>query len=204
MCCNRCIEVVRNLLTNAGFKPEAVSVGEATITKEISKEDVQLIRLQLKNKGFDIVDKSDEKVVIQVHSLLCKYLDKVLTETGTRKKLSVYLTENLHKSYYHLSRLFSNTTGITIEKYFIRLKTEKAKELIMQGELNITEIALKLGYSSQQTFNTLFKKETGKTPGEYRMNPRPERMHLDKLLPQNFEQQNCPNEQAENGERHIL
>lgn len=194
MCCDRCIEVVRKLLTKAGYNPVSVSIGEVVIPDELSKQDLQTIKLQLKDKGFDVVNKSDEKTVIQIHSLLCNYLDEILSETGMHKKLSVYLSENLHRSYYNLSRVFSNTTGITIEKYFICLKIEKAKELIILGELNVSEIAWKLGYGSQQTFNTLFRKETGKTPREYKIDPQPARIHLDKLLPQNFKQYSYENE----------
>ena len=94
----------------------------------------------------------------------------------------------MHRSYYHLSRMFTTTTGFTIEKYFIRLKMEKAKELIIQDDLSMAEISKKLGYRSQQIFSTQFKKETGKTPSEYKIHPLPERIHWDHLLPQHFKQ----------------
>jgi AraC-like DNA-binding protein len=194
MCCDRCIEVVRRLLTNAGYSPLFVGIGEVAIEKALSEIDLHCIREKLLLKGFDIADKSEDKLVIKIQTLLIQYLEGIISGEATMpKKLSVYLTESLHRSYYHLSRIFSTTTGITIEKYFIRLRIEKAKELIIQGVLNMSEIAWKLGYSSQQTLITQFKKETGKTPGEYKANPEPSRINLYQLLPQNFEQHSSKN-----------
>ena len=125
---------------------------------------------------------------MQIHAALCAFVSELEDKNRGSKKLSAFLAKITHRSYYHLTRIFSSTTGFTIEKYFIRLRMEKAKELIVQDELNLGEIAMKLGYSSQQIFSTQFKKETGKTPSEYKLHPLPERIHLDHLLPQHFKQ----------------
>jgi AraC-like DNA-binding protein len=91
-------------------------------------------------------------------------------------------------SFSHVSRIFSQLDGITIEKYLLLLRMEKAKELLIQTELSASEISDRLGYGSPQSFITQFKKEMGKTPGEYRLNPAPARTHLDKLAYQDIEQ----------------
>ena len=199
MCCNRCIEIVSKLLKKAGYKPVSVIVGEVVIAKIITENALQKIKEQLHTRGFDIADKSDDKMVIRIQALLFKYLDEVAgkDKDGGHKKLSTYLAEMMQRNYYHLSHIFSINSGLTIEKYYIRLKIEKAKELIINDELSISGIAHELGYSSQQTFSTQFKKETGKTPGEYRINPVPARVHLDKMLPQNFKQNKYKNKQIE-------
>ena len=158
------------------------------------------IREQLRTMGFDIADKSDDKIVLRVQALLFNYLNEVASKDKDvgHKKLSTYLAEMMQRNYYHLSRIFSTNSGLTIEKYYIRLKIEKAKELIINDELIISGIAHELGYSSQQTFSTQFKKQTGKTPGEYRMNPIPVRVHRDKLVPQNLKQHSYANKQVKN------
>lgn len=197
MCCNRCIEIVSKLLKKAGYKPVSVIVGEVVIAKILTQNDLHKIREQLHTRGFDIADKSDDKTVVRIQSLLFKYLDEIAgKDSGKQKKLSTYLTEMMQRNYYHLSHIFSNNSGLTIEKYYIRLKIEKAKELIILSALSLSKIAWQLGYSSSQTFGTQFKKETGKTPGEYRINPIPARVHRDKLVSQDLKQNSYANKQV--------
>ena len=198
MCCNRCIEIVGKPLKKAGYKPVSVIVGEIEIAKSLSQNALHKIREQLHTRGFDIAEKTDDKIVVRIQGLVFKYLNEITGKDDERRNLSTYLTELMQRNYYHLSHIFSINSGLTIEKYFIRLRIEKAKELIILDELSLSEIAWKLGYSSSQTFSTQFKKETGKTPGEYKINPVPARVHLDKLLPQNFKQHSYKNKQLKN------
>jgi len=198
MCCNRCVEIVGKLLKKAGYEPVSVIVGEVEIAKSLSQNALHKIREQLHTRGFDIAEKTDDKIVVRIQGLVFKYLNEITGKDDERRNLSTYLTELMQRNYYHLSHIFSINSGLTIEKYFIRLRIEKAKELIILDELSLSEIAWKLGYSSSQTFSTQFKKETGKTPGEYKINPVPARVHLDKLLPQNFKQHSYKNKQLKN------
>lgn len=196
MCCNRCIMAVRKLLKDAGYNPVSVLIGEAVIAKNLSQKDVDRIREKLQDHDFDIAENNDDKIVVKIHALLCKYLDEVDDKNIIPQKLSAYLKEKMHRSYYYISRVFSSVTGVSIEKYYMQLKIERAKEFITNKELSLKEIAWQLGYNSQQTFSTQFKKETGKTPGEYKINPVPARVHLDKLIPQNFKQHSYKNKQV--------
>ena len=121
-----------------------------------------------------------EKIGLLTHQV---NLGEVIVET-----ISNYLSAQLNKSYKLLSTVFKQVTGIAIERYFIKLKVEKAKELLILNEIDIAEIAWLLGYSSSQNFSTYFKRETGKTPLEYKNDPIPERIHLPSLIPKNFKQ----------------
>lgn len=188
MCCDRCVEIVRNLLKEAGYNLVSVVVGEVVIAQSLSPDDLHRIKEKLQSRGFGIAEKSNEKIVVKIHAALCAFVNELADKNRSAKKISTFLAEMMHRSYYHLSRIFTSTTGFTIEKYFIRLRMEKAKELIVQDELSLADIAIKLGYSSQQIFSTQFKKETGKTPSEYKIHPVPERIHWDHLLPQHFKQ----------------
>jgi AraC-like DNA-binding protein len=64
--------------------------------------------------------------------------------------------------------LFSEVKGITIQHFIINHKIEKAKELILYDELNFTEIACKLHYSSIAHLSSQFKKVTGHSPSFYK------------------------------------
>ena len=96
-------------------------------------------------------------------------------------KLSEYLSSQLNKDYQYISRLFSNVEGKSIERYYILQKIERAKELIVYGEQNLTEIAYELGYSSQQHFSRQFKKETGLSPSHFKEVKENKRISIDQI-----------------------
>ncbi len=62
--------------------------------------------------------------------------------------ISYVLSSKLNKDYSYLSHLFSHVEGVTIEKYLILQKIEKAKELLVYNEASLNQIAFDLGYSS--------------------------------------------------------
>ena len=188
MCCNRCIDTVTQHLKSLGHKPIVVGIGEAKLAKGLTHTEVESIGKKLKESGFDLVSKPDEILVVQVQAVLIKYLDGLLMKGAKSKNLPTYLSDKVGRSYYHISHVFSATAGTTIDRYFMLLKMEKAKELLSQEELSLSEIAWQLGYGSQQTFSTQFKKETGQTPGDYRIKPKMGRMKRDSLLSQHFKQ----------------
>jgi AraC-like DNA-binding protein len=89
------------------------------------------------------------------------------TKTVDRKyNWSKILADEMHYEYNHLSTLFSSVEGITLEQYIIKQKIEKAKELLFYDELNLSQIASQLGYSSVAHLSAQFKKVTGMTPSE--------------------------------------
>ena len=85
-----------------------------------------------------------------------------------RIKFSVFLSDKLEHDYTYMANLFSEIQGITIEQFIILHKIERIKELIIYNELNITEIAGKMNYSSVAHLSNQFKKITGLTPTFFR------------------------------------
>lgn len=187
MCCERCVEVIMKLLKATKYKVISITLGELVLKGKISSQDRYNIEQRLKDKGFSLTETYNEKMVSKVKALLFKYRDK-LSASDKPGMLSVFISGGMQMSFSHISRIFSQLEGITIEKYLLLLRMERAKELLIQTELSATEISDRLGYSSPQSFITQFKKEVGKTPGEYRLNPEPARTHLDKLAYQDIEQ----------------
>jgi AraC-like DNA-binding protein len=68
-------------------------------------------------------------------------------------------------SPFHLSRTFSQETGLTIPQYLRQLRMERAAELLRAGTCNVTEAALEVGYSSLSHFTTAFRETFGCCPG---------------------------------------
>lgn len=68
------------------------------------------------------------------------------------------LSEVAHVSPYHLHRIFKSETGATLKKFTDMLKMEKAFQYIVDGDDNVKEAAVKLGYSDYETFSRAFKR----------------------------------------------
>jgi AraC family transcriptional regulator len=166
MVCNRCIMVVEQELKKQGLHPEKVSLGEVTIVEDhLTNTQQQKLDESLVNLGFERID--DKKARL-IESIKNKVIQTIHHTDQVRLKFnwSTLLSEELHYDYNYLSSLFSSVEGITLEQYIIRQKIEKAKELLFYDEQNLSEIAIRLGYSSVAHLSSQFKKVTGFTPSE--------------------------------------
>ena len=95
--------------------------------------------------------------------------------------VSTYLSEKLSHDYTYLANIFSQVQGISIEQFIILHKIEKIKELLMYGELNISEISYKMNYSSTAHLSTQFKKVTGLTPTHFKQLKDKRRKSIDEI-----------------------
>ncbi len=188
MCCDRCVATVKGVLTEIGLPFSEIKIGEIRLAKETSENEMKRLKGALAAHGFSLVNRPAEKIVVRIQALLYDYVRAIIEKPDKMSKLSNYIESNLHRSYYHLSKTFSLETGMTIEKYFLALKMEKAKELILEDTSSLSSIGWQLGYTNSQTFSTQFKKVTGFTPSAFKASPNPVRKAWDTLSPQDFKQ----------------
>lgn len=180
MVCDRCILIVRQQLNNLGFATEEISLGKVNIHPEPGQLQLQDISSAFQVLGFELIDKDKDQLVEQIKTSvinLVHYSDL----NALKFSLMRMIADQLHKEYTYLSRLFSDAEGITIEKYIIQQKIEKVKELLEYGELNLNEIAFKMGYSSSAHLSTQFKGVTGISPSKYKSGKSGNRKALDQL-----------------------
>ena len=90
-----------------------------------------------------------------------------LDNDSRKMNLSQYLEDKLPYSYIHLSKVFSEDTYMTIEKFTILKKIEYVKEMLSENRLSLSEIAYRLNYSSVSHLSNQFKKTTGLTPSYF-------------------------------------
>ncbi len=107
-------------------------------------------------------------------AMLIEKIQNVITEMihysddVPKMNYSDFISGKLNYDYTYLSNLFSEVKGITIQQFIIIHKIERAKELLLYDELNLTEISYKLHYSSVAHLSNQFKKITGLTPSDYK------------------------------------
>lgn len=166
MVCPSCITVISNELNNLGVEFEIEKLGEVTVFNPNSVEK-EAIRQALEKHGFELIQDKEtlivEQIKLAVNDLI--QLDKSAT---TNLRNSDYIAQKVGKSYYSLSKLFSKHEHITIEKYIIHQKIEKVKELLSYDEMNLSEIASQLGYSSVHHLSSQFKSVTGISVNAYK------------------------------------
>jgi len=166
MVCDRCIAVVSNIFREAGFPVKDVQLGNISVETAIPTEQLKLIEEKLKNSGFEIISDAKSRLIDQIKNLIIDLIYK--HPEKIRVNYSDYLSDQINLDYSYLSTFFSSVEGVTIEKYIIRLKTERVKELIVYDEKTLSEIAFEMGYSSVAHLSGQFKKVTGFTPSYYK------------------------------------
>ncbi|MEO6288717.1 MAG: AraC family transcriptional regulator [Ginsengibacter sp.] len=179
MVCNRCIQAVKQLLENLEMAFTALQLGEVTLVKNPSQKQLEFLKARLHDLGFELLDDAKMKIIDKIKTVIIEY---VHYGVGDQKfNFSHFLTSKVNKDYSYLSKLFSETEGITIEKYMINQKVERVKELIVYDELSLSEIAYQLGYSSVAHLSSQFKKITGYTPTYFKKMPGNQRKTLDEV-----------------------
>ena len=166
MVCIRCQMVVKSELEKLGLHHTKVELGETEIMEELSAEQRETLGTSLKKIGLELLDDKKTIMVERIKTIIIKMVHH--NEDQIKTNLSDYLSEKLNHNYTYLSNLFSEIKGTTIEKYYLSSKIEKVKELLVYDELNLTEIAYKLHYSSVAHLSNQFKKMTGLTPSHFK------------------------------------
>lgn len=179
MVCDRCIMVVQDIFKQLNIAIERISLGEVTVKEKLSENQMESLKAALENVGFDIIDGRRSQLIEQIKTIIRELVHR--KESDLKINLSSYLTEKLHLDYSRLTSLFSEVEGTTIEKYFIALKIERVKELLIYDHFTINEIAHQLNYSSAAHLSNQFKKVTGLTPSYYKQLGDKRRKPLDKV-----------------------
>lgn len=166
MVSNRCKMLVKEKLKDLGLHYINVDLGTVEIMEDISPETKEQLKTALLKSGLELMDDKKAILIEKIQNVIIDmvhHMDEV-----PKVNFSDYLAEKINYDYTYLANLFSETKGITIEHFIILHKIERVKELIMYDELNLSEIAWKLHYSSVSHLSRQFKKVTGLTPSYFK------------------------------------
>ena len=166
MVCIRCKMVVKDELTKVGLHYTTVELGEADILENISAVQHDQLRDALLKSGLELMDDKRSVLIEKIKNVIVELVH--YSEEPLEIKFSEFLSKKLRYDYTYLANLFSEVQGTTIEKFFIAHKIERVKELLVYNELNLTEIAYLMHYSSVAHLSAQFKKITGLTPSHFK------------------------------------
>jgi len=158
--------VVKSELEKLGVHYIVLELGEAEIMEDLSTEQLDHLSIALKKTGLELMDDKKSILVERIATAIIELVH--YTDEQIKTNLSDFLTAKLNYNYTYLANLFSEVKGTTIEKFYLSHKIERVKELLVYDELNLTEIADKLHYSSVAHLSNQFKKMTGLTPSHFK------------------------------------
>ncbi len=158
--------VVKSELEKFGIAYTYVKIGEANVKEQVSEEILGKLDTALRKSGLQLMDNNRSILVEQIKNVIIDLVH--YTDDQLKVNLSDYLSEKLNHEYTYLANLYSEVKGVTIEHFYLKHKIERVKELIVYDELNLTEIAFKMHYSSVAHLSNQFKKITGLTPTHFK------------------------------------
>ncbi len=166
MVSGRCKMAVKEVLKKLGLHYISVDLGEIEIIEQLTDDDRMLLRVGLAESGLELMDDKRASLVVRIKGVIIEMVyhsDEII-----KINFSDYISEKMNLDYTYLANLFSEVQGTTIEQFIISHKVERIKELIIYEELNITEIAWKMNYSSVAHLSNQFKKVTGLSPTHFK------------------------------------
>ena len=163
----RCKTAVKEELKKLGLHFIVVELGEVEVMETLSTDQRELLKIGLLASGLELMDDRRSVLIERIKNVIVQMVHHS-DEEEINVNFSHYLAGKLNHDYTYLANLFSEVQGTTIEQFIIAHKIERIKELIIYGELNITEIAWKMKYSSVAHLSNQFKKMTGLSPSHFK------------------------------------
>lgn len=166
MVCSHCVEAVVRALSSLGCEVLSAEIGRAEIAGEYQGEQLAKLEQTLQDAGFELITDPAQDLVEDIKR---EIINMVRSDEPVENNISDYLERRLTRSYKTMSAVFSSLEGRTIETYVTLQRIERVKELLIDGQLTVSEIAYKTGFANVGHLSRRFKTFTGMTPSEFRI-----------------------------------
>lgn len=162
----RCKMAVKEELKKLGLHFMVVELGEVEVMETLSTEMREELKAALLVSGLELMDDKRAVLIEKVINVVTEMIH--YSDETPKMNYSDFISEKLNYDYTYLSNLFSEVRGMTLQQFIIVNKIERAKELLLYDEMNLTEISYKLHYSSVAHLSNQFKKVTGLSPSQFK------------------------------------
>jgi AraC-like DNA-binding protein len=157
---------VQAVLEELGIPYQKIELGHAVLEKPLANDELEAFDAALQRFELSLMSNRNKILTKQIKTLVHELVRKQ-SEEGTLK-LSAYISQHMAYDYTYLANLFSEEEGVTIERFYIESRIERAKELMVYEALPVKDVAYELQYSSVSHFCLQFKKVTSLTPAEFK------------------------------------
>ena len=162
----RCKMVVKEELNKLGLRYVVVELGMVEIPEDITQQQRAELKKNLHRSGLELLDDKKSILIEKIKNVIIEMIQS--SDEVNKINYSDHIAKELNEDYTNLSNIFSEVKGITIQQFIITNKIERVKELLLYDEINLTEIAYKLHYSSVAHLSNQFKKITGLSPSFFK------------------------------------
>lgn len=162
----RCKMVVKEELKKLGLHYVIVELGMVEMLEDIQQDMRDQLKINLLKSGLELLDDKKAILIEKIKNVITDMIHH--SDELPKVNSSDHISEKLDYDYTYLANIFSEVKGMTIQQFIIINKIERVKELLLYAELNLSEIAFKLHYSSGAHLSTQFKKITGLSPSYYK------------------------------------
>jgi len=166
MVCSRCKMIVKAELDKIGVQYVTVELGEVNTTKKITTLQRTQLYARLQQSGLELIDDGKNDLIEQLKRAIVDLEHN--SDEDWKTSFSDFISLRVNDNFISLNTLFAEIKGITIEKYIIRHKIDRIKELLVYDDLNLADIAFKMHYSNVAQLSSQFKRITGLTPSHFR------------------------------------
>lgn len=162
----QCKSIVKEELKKLGLRYMIIGLGLVELYGNVTTKQLDELKKNLHRSGLELQNDRKNILIERIKDLINEMIN--YSEDLPKTNYSDYISEKLNYDYTYLSNVFSSVKGITIQHFIIINKIEKVKELLLNDDLNLTEISYKLNYSSVAHLSNQFKKITGHSPSLYK------------------------------------
>lgn len=166
--CQNIIYNLINTIGHLGFEVDTLNQDKIrffrTIDRAIYFEEIVTLMEQVFERVMVLMNSQIEQRNSVILSKVIQYVEKHYSEEMTLSEIA----DNIHINYYYLSAYFKNQTSENLTAYINKVRVEKAKILLKDGNLSIAEVSSLVGFSEHNYFSKVFKKYALMTPTSYR------------------------------------
>jgi AraC-like DNA-binding protein len=175
----RCKMLVKEELQKLGLRYVLLDLGMVEVLEDITPEQRETLRSNLLKSGLELLDDKRSILIEKIKNVIIEMIH--YSNEIPKVNYSDYISEKLNYDYTYLANTFSEVKGITIQQFIINNKIERVKELLLYDEMNLTEIADMMHYSSVAHLSNQFKKITGLSPSFYKQLKQKRKGNLESL-----------------------
>lgn len=166
MISSNCISVIRMELNKLGYHRFLLSTGELDVNDHLMMSDRERLKASLSIQGYTLLDEENSKLIEDVKKTIMQ--DIFFSRKTPCSSYNNLLSRRTGQKYELINNLFTEIIGVTIERYAIQLKIERAKELLVDHNLSIPNVAKKAGFYNTSNLVNHFKKNVGITPNQFK------------------------------------
>ena len=149
-----------------GYQSFVLATGELDISDQLTAGEREKLKESLGRHGYVLLDEESSKLIEDVKKIITH--DVFFSRKSPCGSYNNLLSNRTSRNYELLNSLFTEVIGVTIERYALQLKIERAKELLIDHNLSIPDVAIKAGFYNTANLVNHFKKNIGITPSQFK------------------------------------